>query len=198
MSDKQLLLARDKVCHPAPLSVKIATGDGGPENQYNFTQYASNDHHHNLSMFEHVAGCRYCEEVGIGHYLLPSGKLAHFCLLDTTVKGHQVDLIPPREVPFETHEWFDTGLPVCTLLAADPSRRLLSASPDLPMDLWCPIPLLPAATGKDQKYVLEWAVGQEGKTLEERTVCLMANVVRIFKTEVVTEVVPPKPKPKKR
>lgn len=38
-----------------------------------------------MCLFEHVDGCRFCEAL-YGHYLLPSGRLAHFYLGDTVIK----------------------------------------------------------------------------------------------------------------
>ena len=173
----------------------VATGDGGPDKRFNFSRYASHDPHHNLCLFEHVEGCRVCEEI-YGHYLLPSGQLAHLCLLDKVVKGHRVDLVAPPEVPFSTHEWFEDGLPSCDALA-DPARHLFRTG-DLTADLYCPVPELGPAVAPGS-HILEWEAGKEGSVLQPRTVCLRAVVVVVTKEEVETTVVPPTvPKKKKR
>ena len=43
----------------------------------------------------------YTHSFRYGHYLMPSGRLAHFYIGDTVRKGHRVDLVQPPEVPFE-------------------------------------------------------------------------------------------------
>ena len=79
----------------------VATGGiGGPEKTFKFPQALPHEPH-NLCLFEHVEGCKICSEL-YGHYLMPSGRLAHFYIGDTVRKGHRVDLIQPPEVPFET------------------------------------------------------------------------------------------------
>eukprot|EP00798_Chlamydomonas_sp_ICE-L_P000845 gene845-2224_t len=82
----------------APLALLVATGDGGPDKLYQFWRDTMPDPRH-ICMFEHVEGCRFCESL-YGHYLLPSGKLAHIYMGDTVRKGHKVDLIPPPLCPF--------------------------------------------------------------------------------------------------
>lgn len=79
----------------------VATGGiGGPEKTYKFPQALPQEPHH-LCLFEHVEGCRVCSEL-YGHYLLPSGRLAHFYIGDTVRKGHCIGLVHPPEVPFST------------------------------------------------------------------------------------------------
>ncbi len=64
--------------------VLVATGDGGTDRLYRFPRFLLPSAHH-MCLFEHVEGCRFCETL-FGHYLLPSGALAHFYLGDTVVK----------------------------------------------------------------------------------------------------------------
>lgn len=197
-----LLQVRHQITSSSPVSVRIATGDGGPERQFDFTHYSSNDPHHNLLIFEHVPGCKVCEEL-YGHYLLPSGKLAHLCLLDKVVKGHCISMVTPPDCPFVTSEWLDSGLPCCTLLS-DPTRHLLSASSDLSMELWCPVPQLPSTSMiQGESSFLEWAAAGEGgkeggKMLNATTICLNATITKITKIETETTIVAPKLKKKKK
>lgn len=67
--------------------VLVATGDGGTDRLYRFPRFLLPSAHH-MCLFEHVEGCRFCETL-FGHYLLPSGALAHFYLGDTVVKVRQ-------------------------------------------------------------------------------------------------------------
>ena len=88
-------------CASSPFQLVVATGGvGGPEKTYKFPQGVPQEPH-NLCLFEHVEGCRVCSEL-YGHYLLPSGRLAHFYIGDTVRKGHRVDLVQPPGVSFDT------------------------------------------------------------------------------------------------
>ncbi|GIM01420.1 hypothetical protein Vretimale_6241, partial [Volvox reticuliferus] len=99
---------------PQPLSVLVATGDGGTDRLYRFPRLLLTAAHH-MCLFEHVDGCRFCEAL-YGHYLLPNGMLAHFYLGDTVVKGHRVDLTPAPDIPFAPSDWVPDGFPACTAL----------------------------------------------------------------------------------
>lgn len=113
-----------------------------------------------------------CETL-YGHYLLPSGKLAHFYLGDTVRKGHRVNLVPPPDAPFEARHWFRDGLPASDVVSAP--ERHLQRSPEMVTPLWCPVPELGPAVPPGE-HVLDWAPGMEGRQLAMRTLALYAQV----------------------
>ncbi|KAG2494645.1 hypothetical protein HYH03_007161 [Edaphochlamys debaryana] len=210
---------------PQPLSVLVATGDGGTDRLYRFPRLLLPGAQH-MCLFEHVDGCRFCEAL-YGHYLLPNGTLAHFYLGDTVVKGHRVDLSPAPAIPFAPADWVSDGLPACGALAdwgaATPGRlshyhaahthHPPSAAPHaaggggedgagrgergvLLAALWCPVPLTAAPVPPERRSALEWGVGEAGEPrLEMRSLALEVRLTAVRRTDVRQEIVVPPPAP---
>lgn len=179
-----------QILQPQPLSILVATGDGGTDRMYRFPRELL-AHPRHMCLFEHVEGCRFCEAL-YGHYLLPSGRLAHFYLGDTVVKGHRVDLVPAPAIPFSAADWAHDGFPSCTALAEHGALLPARLSPqELLLPLWCPLPQL--APAPPQPHTLQWAADGQGLCL--RSVCLTVRLVPTTRVAIVQEVVVPQPPP---
>eukprot|EP00955_Chlamydomonas_euryale_P071000 360919-Chlamydomonas_euryale.AAC.1 len=186
-------LVRRELAAPAPLGVALGTGDGGPDKTYQFPNYLA-VHPRHLCLFEHVEGCRFCEQL-YGHYLLPNGKLAHFYAGDTVRKGHRVDVMPPPDVPYTSSDWLGDGVPTCALLA--PPDAHLARGAEMASPLWCPVPELGPLVARDH-HILEWEDDKVGVALRAKTLALYGRVEYVTRTETTVEEVAPKPAKKKK
>lgn len=147
-------------CHPSPPSPlpplllqlsQVVVADtqepSSPKRKFNFHQPPTTGPSDALlHVFEHTPGAKFCEEL-FGHYLLPNGRLAHFCLsASAALQGHQVSPVPPPVTPWRARDWHLGSFPaapveqvvsMCKAVASQTGQLLR-----VPQPAWVPVPCL--------------------------------------------------------